>query len=447
METDHSSFTEQITKSLFIRIALVSVVLAVLFSLIAIYFERNRISQAVATDAREGAQRFIQQTGALFDEINESNIELLQKKAQAFVDTRRASRLGHFVESRLFDSTGKMLIHITDDEYPNIKAVQNELDTISQTTAPDSPLITKVLRINDQPYLFVSFPLVGKSQQNLGYIRGIFALSKAILKERDSRITRTIFSVILVVFLTALFLYPIVQLLIKRVLKLSRGLLDSNLEIITVLGSAIAKRDSDTDLHNYRVTIYAVKIAEKLGLSITQIQSLIKGSFLHDVGKIGIRDNILLKPGKLDESEFKIMKEHVEHGLDIAKRADWLADAVDVINHHHEKFDGSGYPNGLAGSDIPINARIFAIVDVFDALTSQRPYKAAFTITESLQILEQGRNVHFDPKILDSFNSVANALYGEFAKSDADHLKNVLSQITHQYFLFGASVKEHKNKT
>jgi len=447
METDHSSFTEQITKSLFLRIALVSIVLAVVFSLVAVYLERNRISHAVSSDAREGAQLFIQQTSELFEEINESNLILLQKKARAFVETRRASRLGHFVESRLFDPEGKLLIHITDDKYADITAVQAELDAIGQVVTSSSPIVTQVVRINDQPYLFVSFPLFNKTQQYMGYINGIFVPSNAILEERDKRIVRTILSVILVVFLTALFLYPIVHLLIKRVLKLSRGLLDSNLEIITVLGSAIAKRDSDTDAHNYRVTIYAVKVAEKLGLPTTQIQSLIKGSFLHDVGKIGIRDNILLKPGKLDEAEFEIMKGHVDHGVDIAKRAEWLADAIDVIRHHHEKYDGSGYPQGLLADDIPINARIFAIVDVFDALTSQRPYKAAFTITESLQILEQGRNKHFDPKILDSFNQIASVLHSEFTKTDSDHLKKVLQQITRQYFVFGASIKEHKNKS
>jgi len=447
METDHSSFTEQITKSLFIRIALVSIVLAIVFSLVVVYLEGDRISHAVSSDAREGAQRFIQQTSELFDQINESNLKLLQKKARDFVETRRASRLGHFVESRLFDPDGKLLIQITDDEYPDIKAVQAELDSVDQVVTSSSPIVTNVVHISGRPYLFVSFPLFGNTQKNVGYLRGMFAPSKAILEERDKRIARTIFSVILVVFLTALFLYPIVHLLIKRVLKLSRGLLDSNLEIITVLGSAIAKRDSDTDSHNYRVTIYAVKIAERLGLPTTQIQSLIKGSFLHDVGKIGIRDNILLKPGKLDKAEFDIMKEHVNHGVDITQRAEWLSDAVDVISHHHEKFDGSGYPQGLSGDDIPINARIFAIVDVFDALTSQRPYKAAFTITESLQILEQGRNKHFDPHILDSFNNIASALHSEFTKCDADHLKKVLHQIKRQYFVFGASVEEHKNKS
>jgi len=447
METDHSSFTEQITKSLFIRIALVSIVLAVVFSLVAIYFERNRISHAISSDAMEGAQRFIQQTGGLIEEVNDSNIASLQQKAQKFVETRRSSRLGHFVETRVFDPSGKLLIHMTDDKYPDIKTVQAELDTLNQVVSASSPINTKVIRINDQPYLFVSFPIFSPTEKNLGYVSGVFAPSKAILKERDNRIARTIFSVILVVFLTALLLYPIVQALIRRVLKLSRALLDSNLEIITVLGSAIAKRDSDTDQHNYRVTIYAVRVAESLGLSVPHIQSLMKGSFLHDVGKIGIRDNILLKPGKLDEDEFAIMKGHVKHGVDIANRADWLSDAVDVINHHHEKYDGSGYPKGLSGDDIPINARIFAIVDVFDALTSQRPYKAAFTITESLQILEQGRNTHFDPKILDCFNRVADALHSEFSTCDASHLEKVLQQITHQYFVFGATVEEHKNKT
>ena len=115
-----------------------------------------------------------------------------------------------------------------------------------------------------------------------------------------------------------------------------------------VLGSAIAMRDADTHLHNYRVTVYAIRLAEALGLSKPDIQRLIAGAFLHDVGKIGISDTILLKPpGRLTAQEFQVMRTHVLLGVDIIAKADWLRGARDVVEFHHEKFDGSGYMKGL----------------------------------------------------------------------------------------------------
>lgn len=180
-----------------------------------------------------------------------------------------------------------------------------------------------------------------------------------------------------------------------------------------MLGSAIAKRDSDTNIHNFRVTLYSVRLGEKLHLSQSAMQGLIKGAFLHDVGKIAIPDAILLKPGKLTVEEFTIMKTHVSHGGDIIRSYDWLKDADEVVRCHHEKFDGSGYPQGLVGEEIPLNARIFAVADVFDALTSRRPYKEPFSVAASIAIIEEARGSHFDPVVADLFLTQAEMLFQE----------------------------------
>ena len=230
-------------------------------------------------------------------------------------------------------------------------------------------------------------------------------------------------------------MYPIILNLLSRVSRLTISLLDSNLETLKVLGSAIAKRDSDTDAHNYRVTIFSVRLAEAAGLDQDSIQKLIKGAFLHDVGKIGVRDNILLKPGKLDDDEFEIMKTHVKHGLEIVSRSNWLHDAEDVVGFHHEKFDGKGgYNAGLAGAEIPINARIFAIADVFDALTSKRPYKEPFSYDKSIEILKEGRGIHFDPELVDRFTAIAQPLYDLLSGKDNDIPREVLGGIINEYF-------------
>ena len=175
-------------------------------------------------------------------------------------------------------------------------------------------------------------------------------------------------------------------------------------------------------------------LAEAVGLPRQEIKSLIKGALLHDVGKLGIRDNILLKPGKLTDEEFSVMKTHVEHGRAITGRASWLEDAQSVVGGHHEKFGGGGYPRGLAGQEIPVNARIFAIADVFDALTSKRPYKDPFSFDETMEILENGRDSHFDPELLDLFQSIARDLYDEYGSQNGDKPRLRLEEISRQYF-------------
>jgi len=152
------------------------------------------------------------------------------------------------------------------------------------------------------------------------------------------------------------------------------------------------------------------------------------------VGKIGIPDAILLKPGRLDDDEFVEMKRHVEYGLEIVQQSSWLKDAADVVGAHHEKFDGSGYIKGLRGEEIPINARIFAIADVFDALTSRRPYKDPMSYEEAMKIIELGRSSHFDPRLLALFATISRPLFDEFGNRDDERPREVLAALIDLYF-------------
>ena len=247
------------------------------------------------------------------------------------------------------------------------------------------------------------------------------------------RIQRAVVLTILTVLTTTLLMYPFIVSLIQRLTRLTEDLLEANIETLKVLGSAVAKRDSDTDAHNYRVTVIAVHLAEAMGLGNEQIRGIVKGGFLHDVGKIGIPDAILLKPGRLSADEFEIMKTHVNHGMDIVKRSAWLHDAVDIVACHHEKYMGGGYPNDLKGEAITVAARIFAVADVFDALTSKRPYKEALSFDEAMRILEEGRGAHFDPEVLDRFKGIAQDLYATLAGRD-DEPRLELERLTDQYF-------------
>ncbi|MFP5516426.1 HD domain-containing phosphohydrolase [Azospirillum sp. B21] len=278
-------------------------------------------------------------------------------------------------------------------------------------------------------------PLLDREGWVLGYFESVFQLSA----ERSGEIVKDIAMMVAVsslsVLAAALVLLPIFVAFNRGVMGLSRRLLDANIDILTVLGSAIAKRDSDTHAHNYRVTILAIRLAEAMDLDAASIRRLVKGAFLHDVGKIAIPDHILLKPGKLDADEFAVMKTHVVRGLDILHSSAWLADAADVVGGHHEKFDGSGYPAGFAGGAIPAIARIFAIADVFDALTSRRPYKDPMPFAAAMDILHAGAGGHFDPDMLARFAAIAEGLHGRLTTLGDVGVEGELRRLVGHYFV------------
>ena len=290
------------------------------------------------------------------------------------------------------------------------------------------------IQVDDALYIQVLIPLNSSEQRIFGYLEGIYRVAPQTLEAITHRVGDALFVVLLVVALTTSALYPVIVALNRDTLRLSDALLDSNVELMRTLGSAIAKRDSDTDAHNYRVTLYAVRLAQALRRPKDEIAALIAGAFLHDVGKIGIPDGILLKPGKLSVAEFETIKTHVSMGEDIVGESKWLAQARDVVAFHHEKYDGTGYLRRVSGEAIPFNARLFAIVDVFDALTSQRPYKPALPLDEVMRMLAQGRGAHFDPKILDVFVPLAAELLREYAAGEESDLKGCLAKFEGRYF-------------
>jgi putative two-component system response regulator len=171
------------------------------------------------------------------------------------------------------------------------------------------------------------------------------------------------------------------------------------------LATAAEFRDETTGTHLHRMSRYAEVIAKNLGLPPEQVELIKLASPMHDIGKIGIHDKILLSEGKLPDDEFEVMKTHPEIGHQILKDShSTLLRTADVIAlTHHERYDGSGYPSGLRGEDIPLEGRIVAVADVFDALTTSRPYKPEYKVTESVKIMEEEMGPHFDPKVFEAF--------------------------------------------
>lgn len=194
-------------------------------------------------------------------------------------------------------------------------------------------------------------------------------------------------------------------LLEDEVKKATSRLKESEYETLETLGKSAEYKDPETNAHTKRVAYYSKLLAKSYGLDENLQDIIFYASPLHDLGKIGITDAILLKPGKLDDQEFEIMKKHTNIGYEILKnsKSKYLKAGAVIANTHHEKYDGTGYPNGLKGENIPILGRITAIADVFDALTSKRPYKKAWEIKDAFDFLIKEKGRHFDPKIVDMF--------------------------------------------
>ena len=166
---------------------------------------------------------------------------------------------------------------------------------------------------------------------------------------------------------------------------------------------ALEMRDHETEGHTRRVAEMTVKIARALGIPEEGLVHIRRGALLHDIGKMGIPDRILLKPGPLNEEEWMIMRSHASRAFDLLNPIEYLRPVLDVPLHHHERFDGSGYPDGLKGEDIPLSARIFAVVDIWDALTSDRPYRKAWSAKKSLDYINQQSGKQLDPQVVEVF--------------------------------------------
>jgi len=179
----------------------------------------------------------------------------------------------------------------------------------------------------------------------------------------------------------------------------------SRLEIIRKLGRAAEYKDNETGMHVVRMSYYSKILAQQLDVSDKWVELLFQAAPMHDIGKIGIPDNILGKPGKLDADEWAIMQTHVTIGGDIIgdNESELLQLAQEIALYHHEKWDGSGYPHKLSGTDIPLSARIVAIADVFDALTSERPYKTAWPLEKAIGLIQEEAGKHFDPALVPIF--------------------------------------------
>ena len=209
---------------------------------------------------------------------------------------------------------------------------------------------------------------------------------------------------------------------------------------LEALGDALDLKDTETEGHSKRVTAYTIALARAMDLTPAEIRTIARGAFLHDVGKMAIPDAILLKPGKLDSEEQQVMRQHCARGYHMLRKIPFLSEAAEIVHSHQEHFDGTGYPRGLRGESIPLGARIFAVADALDAITSDRPYRAAQPFSKARAEIKRCSGTQFDPKVVEVFMSMPDRLWQDLRGEIVGESQRFLPS------LFSLELFKRKNK-
>ncbi|OWS69243.1 hypothetical protein CBI30_10470 [Polynucleobacter aenigmaticus] len=415
-------------KKIAFRIGLVSIVLAIAMGYLAWLQAFNAAEELNKGLTVQTSHQLMEKSGGFSGELNAF-------REEAAVTVKSLVRYGIFDVAEIYDANWQKLAQYGDApseighsmmglHHPRPPGLK---DTISDTQklSDGRRVINTITPLNDNDK--------DAKIQIIGYLETLRIIPQWREVQLRDIALQTSIMVALAALLCGLILYPIIIALNRERDLKAIMLFRSNIQMMKSLGEAAAKRDAETGIHNYRVTLSAIRIAEALNLPFAEMAPVIIGSLLHDIGKIGIPDHILLKPAKLSPDEMEIMKTHVRHGEEIIRGRTLLQDAYPVVSAHHEKWDGSGYPRGLKGEDIPLPARIFAVADVFDALCSKRPYKEAFNYQTALEIIEKGCGAHFDPVVIDAFIPISKTIYEKIFQHDEDTIHDHLDQAINRY--------------
>ncbi len=318
-----------VKRVLVFRIAIATAIIAAAVAVAAYAGQQVLLTREVADLGRRGVATLVERVRNVMDRERTDAVsalrEVLARGAQPVV-----YRAGRFVLVQVYDHSSTVLAEGAVGD----QAGRDQVRTFMVSQAVAFPGVdedhVRTVRLDGGLFVYTVIPVVDRGGSVVAFARGMFAVSPEVAAQMRAAVLRNVLLAVAIVVAVAALLFPVILHLMRRLADYSTHLLEANLETLSVLGSAIAKRDSDTDAHNYRVSLYAARIGQAMGLGRTEMQTLIKGSFLHDVGKIGIPDAILLKPGRLDENEFTVMQSHVEKGVDIVQRSSWLRDGIAV---------------------------------------------------------------------------------------------------------------------
>lgn len=403
-------------------ISTVSVLLAGLAAPLTWWTSRENAEESIVSMAVEESRRLLQHEP--FRPEGEQALRHAQAAAQALIG-------GLFDIAEIYTANG---IPMAEEMTPSGQALEKELRAHAPP-AYQQPFYESLQLPGDRWVLRVFVPLRSPIDQAItGYFEGV-RLVPAWQRERvRAEALKTALMVALAALICGGALYPVMIRLFADNQRKTHEVLESHIAMMEAMGRAIARRDSDTGTHNYRVAWISATLAEAIGLHGSRMQELIAGSFLHDAGKIGVPDAILLKAGPLSDEEMAVMRTHVDMGEEIVSGAGWLDGGREVVAGHHEKWDGTGYPRGLAGEDIPLVARIFAIADVFDALCSKRPYKEPLSFDAALTVIRDGAGKHFDPHLVKVFSGLAAQIYQTTLHASEEQAKTLLDRMVRKHF-------------
>jgi len=401
--------------------------IAVLSAVGTLFLMKSEALETMTYLAEEDTERVhAQMVAALTGDSEAGKKEPLQKSLDQMIG-------GLFDWAEVYSLSGQKVVESSTKEGKRLESglPKHKVVGITEPT-------TTIDESGDHSIVRIVLPIYKSAEKNNADLTGYIELGRDV-PYWSKRQTKNVVIAIVVIAASAaliggLILYPRILFLLRRNRESVQKVLDSHIQILESLGLAVAKRESGTGIHNYRVTWIAATLGESLGLTVPQLKNLIAGSFLHDVGKIAVPDQILLKPAKLTPEEMSIMQEHVNHGVDIVKNLGWFADSLCVVASHHERWDGNGYPNKLAGTAIPMEARIFAVADVFDALCSKRPYKEAFEFSEVVSYIKEQSGTHFDPAVVAAFSGIADTLYTKTQGLSEVDTKKLLEPLVQKYF-------------
>lgn len=419
-----------------IRIAMVSLLLAAVASPAAWFVAHRNAEKSTVSLAVEDSRRLLHLHHFEPDALSGPKAgEQARKASDALAG-------GLFDIAEIYDADGRKLAISMTEEGSLIEAQLPVHARPMQGTA-----FFESLKLNDRRWILRVFvPLKvgaeGDSSPVAGYFEGVRVISDWQHEQMFGNALTAALMVGVASLLCGAVIYPVVVRLSAENQRKTHEILSAHMSVMEALGRAIAKRDSDTGAHNLRVAWTAARIGECLGLHGKQMQSLIMGSFLHDVGKVGIPDAILRKPARLSAEESEIMHTHVAQGEDIVGKIHWLAEANDVVAAHHERWDGTGYPRQLAGEAIPLAARIFAVADVFDALCSRRAYKEPMSFEEAMDTLEAETGSHFDPRVMAAFRPIAREEFSRLSRADEKDIRQILEERIRMHFTSDAQPPE-----
>jgi HD-GYP domain-containing protein (c-di-GMP phosphodiesterase class II) len=404
-----------------LAIGAVAVVLACLSGLATWLISRENGEDTIASIAVQESQRLLRDGS--FQPQGPQAVILAQAAARALIAAT-------FDIAAIYTAQGALM---AEQMSPAGNAIEKDL---AARSAPSyqQPFYVSQRLAGDRRILRLFVPLRAPDASITGYFEGVQVVPQWQQDLIHSNALDVATMVALAVLICGSAIFPVVLRLFAQSQRKTREVLESHLAMMQALGRAIARRDSDTGVHNYRVAWIAATLAEAVGLHGSRMQELIVGSFLHDVGKIGIPDSILLKPARLDDAEMAVMRTHVGLGEEIVTGAGWVDGGRAVVAGHHEKWDGTGYPRGLAGQDIALVARIFAIADVFDALCSRRPHKQPMPLPEVMQVLDGEVGKHFDPHLVKVFADLSADIYKTLLNASEIELRSRLERMVHKHF-------------